>query len=270
MDKINNNKSVGLSDYHTHTQASPDSNENISNICKKAIDLGLREIAITDHYDCIYEKCKDVLKESIEYIESAKKEFGSQLKIKAGIEMGEANQFPDLESYALKYYKYDFILASIHNIRNHIDFYWMKNEPEKQKLISLYFDELIEICQTCDFDVLAHLTYPLRYEAFWNGIDISLYENQITKIFKLLIENGKGLEINTAAVRTEHYKELAPTIDLIKYYKSLGGEIITFGSDAHKAEHIAADFELALKAAKQAGFTKYAVYNNRTPSFINF
>lgn len=260
----------GLCDYHIHTEASHDSEENIYNICSVAVKAGLSEIAITDHYDCNYDKCKDILKKSVSLIEKAKDEYYPDLLIKTGIEIGEANQFPDIAAYAINNYDFDFILASIHNVRNRGDFYWMKNESDKKLLISTYFDELIEICKTCDFDVLAHLTYPLRYEAFWTGIEISDYDKQITEIFKLLAENGKGLEINTAALRTKNYKELSPTVDLIKYYKSLGGEIITLGSDAHKACDIAADFDIAVKAAKEAGFSRYATYSNRVPSFVNF
>ena len=54
------------------------------------------------------------------------------------------------------------------------------------------------MCKWGKFDILAHLTYPLRYI---NGIaklnvDISQYNEIISESFRLLIQNGKGIEIN--------------------------------------------------------------------------
>lgn len=40
-----------LFDYHTHTGFSCDSEESLERMCEKAIQLGLRELAITDHAD---------------------------------------------------------------------------------------------------------------------------------------------------------------------------------------------------------------------------
>ncbi len=36
-----------------------------------------------------------------------------------------------------------------------------------------------------------------------------------------------------------------PHPSVLRRYKELGGEIITVGSDAHKAEHIGYEFEIA-------------------------
>lgn len=259
-----------LSDYHTHTSASPDSEEKISNLCAAAVKAGLSEIAITDHYDCGNKECRDVIAASYPSIEYAISEFSPEIKIKKGIEIGQATQFPEDEEFVLKNYSFDFILGSIHNIRNHIDFYFMENESNPEELIKLYFDELIEMCEKCSFDVLAHLTYPLRYKAFINKIDLTLYDKQITRIFKLLAESGRGLEINTGGLRNPAFLKLSPTLELLKLYKSLGGEIITFGSDAHKAQDAAYGFDEALNAAKSAGFTRYAVYTNRVATLVNF
>ena len=38
-------------DYHVHCQNSPDSSEPLEEICKGAIDAGIKEIMVTDHYE---------------------------------------------------------------------------------------------------------------------------------------------------------------------------------------------------------------------------
>lgn len=259
-----------LADYHLHTEASPDSEEKVLNICSSALKAGLAEIAITDHYDCGYKECRNVISASFPSVEYASIEFGPEIPIKKGIEIGQATQFPEDEKFVLDNYSFDFILGSIHNIRGYTDFYFMESVPNPEELIKLYFDELIEMCEKCSFDVLAHLTYPLRYTAFLDKIDLTLYDKQITRIFKLLSDTGRGLEINTGGLRNPKFNSLSPTEDLLRLYKSLGGEIITFGSDAHKADDVATGFKTAVTAAKNAGFSRYAVYTSRIPSLVNF
>ena len=43
-----------IADYHTHSDFSSDSSTPLEENIKKAVDLGLREIAVTDHIDFDY------------------------------------------------------------------------------------------------------------------------------------------------------------------------------------------------------------------------
>ena len=53
----------------------------------------------------------------------------------------------------------------------------------------------------------------------------------------------------------------------LRRYKELGGEIITVGSDAHKAEHIGYEFEIAGELLKSCGFRYYTEFENRKAVF---
>ena len=259
-----------LADYHTHTEASPDSKENIFNVCSSAVKAGLSEICITDHFDCGYKECRDVIAASYAATARAALEFEPVLKVKRGAEVGEATQNHDDEKYLLDNYRFDCLLGSMHNIRGNVDFYFMDVLPDPEGMIRMYFEELIEMCETCDFDVLAHLTYPLRYKAFLGIKDLSLFDKEITRILRLVTDTGRALEINTGGVRNHDYRLTDPWEELVRLYKSLGGEMITFGSDAHTADVVAADFNVALNIAKSAGFTHYTVYNDRKPELVEF
>ena len=259
-----------LSDYHTHTEASPDSSENIFNLCAAAVKAGLSEICVTDHYDCGYPECRQVIAQSYPSIERAALEFGPVLTVKRGAEVGEATQCPEDEKFLLDNYRFDCLLGSMHNIRGNVDFYHMDVLPDPEGMIKTYFDELIEMCEEHDFDVLAHLTYPLRYKAFRGIKDLSIYDKEISRIFRLIVDSGRALEINTGGVRNHDYGLTDPWADIVKLYKSFGGELITIGSDAHTADVVAADFDTAVAIAKTAGFTHYAVYNDRVPTLVEF
>ena len=67
-------------------------------------------------------------------------------------------------------------------------------------LLDDYFKEMLEMCKWGRFDVLGHLTYPLRYIQGDCGIqiDLSTYKDIIREIFCTLIQKGKGIEINVS------------------------------------------------------------------------
>lgn len=86
-----------LYDYHTHSNNSTDGNNSVLEMCQSAVSKGLKEIAITDHFEPKkgnegYREYKpgvywmDVLK--------AKEIFKGRLKIKMGVELGQPINWP--------------------------------------------------------------------------------------------------------------------------------------------------------------------------------
>ena len=59
-----------------------------------------------------------------------------------------------------------------------------------------------------------------------------------------------------------------PTLQVLRWYRELGGEILTFGSDAHTADSIGSCFDVALKIAQAAGFTRLATFEKRKSGWI--
>jgi len=54
---------------------------------------------------------------------------------------------------------------------------------------------------------------------------------------------------------------------VLRWYRELGGEILTFGSDAHRPEDIASNFDVALEMARTVGFTHLARFEQRRVSW---
>ena len=82
----------------------------------------------------------------------------------------------------------------------------------------------------------------------------------IEEIFKVLIKNGKGIEINTCGMRL--YREPNPGIEILKLYNSVGGKLLTFGSDAHFDYHVGNNISEAMELACDLGFKKMSVFEN--------
>ena len=77
----------------------------------------------------------------------------------------------------------------------------------------------------------------------------------------------KVLEINTGGYKAG-LGVPNPTPDVIRRYRELGGEKITFGADAHKPEHIAFHFADAAAIAQEAGFRYYVRFKEKKPEYL--
>lgn len=113
-----------------------------------------------------------------------------------------------------------------------------------------------------------HLDYIARYipanSYTYNWHD---FNDLICLILKTIIEQGKGIEINTAGLKYG-MPEPNPCLDIVKMYNDLGGEIITVGSDAHEVKFFAYRFDVVADMLKNAGFNYYTIFNERKPEFI--
>lgn len=87
-------------------------------------------------------------------------------------------------------------------------------------LLEDYFTQMYEMCRRGGFDVLGHLTYPLRYICGEYGIQIDLrrFDDIIAQIFRTLIGGGMGIEINTSGLRQKYGRAL-PDLGFVKLYR---------------------------------------------------
>ena len=259
-------------DLHVHTDNSFDGNHSATFFCERAEFMDLRAIAFTDHCevdqfrgDSAYEK--RILQAFFE-ISKVRSAFRGKLLVLNGIELGQPVYDVETANEIIKRHDYDHIIGSVHNLRGGEDFYFMENLSldQAEKLLKEYFNEIINMIDWGGFDILAHLTYPLRY--FYSksnlNIDINKFKIQVDEILLRTAKSEKSLEINTAALR-QPLNKLSPEVDVLKRFKELGGKYISVGSDAHYAEHLAADIDMAYSAALEAGFDSITFFEKRTP-----
>ena len=95
--------------------------------------------------------------------------------------------------------------------------------------------------------------------------DFDVFKEMLIEILKKGIERNVGIEINTSGLSKRALNETLPSMNLLKLYRELGGEILTIGSDSHAAATVGSQFETALEMAKEAGFTNIYTFNKREP-----
>ena len=212
-----------------------------------------------------------VLEQSLEAVTAAKEQAAAAgLTLLCGMEMGQPNADFGLSAAVGADARLDFIIASLHELLDRPDFFCLDYSQENiPALMEQYFDQLYDICRLGKFDVLGHLTYPLRYIEGEAGIPVPLepYLEQIRCCFRALAENGKGIELNTSGYRQKYGKPF-PTLEYLKLYREQGGEVLTFGSDAHCAEDLAKGIAEGVELAKAAGFTRACYFVQRKPVYI--
>ena len=261
-------------DMHTHSKNSHDSECEVSALVDKAKKRGLSGFAVTDHCDIEYYETLDInsmTRDSLDDVVKINSE--TDLTVLRGIEIGEATWHKHIADQIIKKFDFDVVIGSVHAVKfdeyempySCINFAKMGKETA-EKYIGQYFEDVLKMIASCDFDILAHLTCPLRYinGKYEMGVDCKMYENKIKSILECIIERKIALEINTSCVyEGSKYCELMPEQWIIQMYKDMGGYLVTTGSDAHIAENLANNFDMLYDTLKQIGFKNAYYYKNR-------
>jgi len=262
-----------LVDYHVHTDNSFDSNVPMLKYCQRAIELGIKEIAFTEHFDLNpvdkglgYFSYIDYSRE----IEECREKYGDKLAVKKGLELGEPHLYQKEHTDFLKDKDFDFLLGSIHFIGDQVLHREYSPDEDEREVYLKYFEQVLETARKGTFHSLGHLDVlkryvPKRFREFY-ALD---YREVVREILKTVINRSCGIEINTSAFR-QGFDEPLPTVEIIRWYKELGGEILTIGSDAHHLRHLGQGLEQGIAIIKELGFKGIYTYTLGEPQFVGF
>ncbi len=265
---------MNLPDQHMHTTFSPDASKDatIESYIALAEKRGVKHLTFTDHADLLTRV--DLFKTIPDFDDFHQKlqslQATTDVHLHLGVELGYQPHAVDAMKALVKKHPFEFIIMSIHEA-DCKDLYGGEFFEDKTpyEAVERYFEIVLEAVQSdAPYDVFGHLDYIIRYGT------PPLYDYAFTKhqvmidaILKTIIENGKGIELNTSGLRY-NLKHMHPKNTVLKRYKDLGGSIITLGSDAHDPKDYQASFSLAIEYLKTCGFEKIALYKKRNPTFI--
>lgn len=265
---------MNLYDMHMHTLFSGDSKAKPFDMAQKACDLGLKGICFTDHLDIDYKETPGLFDLDIpaykKEISAVQKQFVDKLDIGWGIELGLQPYLAKKNQMVIEENSFDFVIGSTHVVKQ-IDIYFPPyyEGRDEDDCYREYFEETLKNAQSnVDFNVYGHLDYVVRYGPNKNKYySYEKFADVIDEILRTLISRGKGIELNMAGFKYG-LGHAHPTMETLKRYKELGGEIITLGSDGHAPEQMAWEFEKAPAILKEAGFEYFTVFKKRKPEFI--
>lgn len=266
-------------DFHMHTNFSGDSKAIPGHMIHSAVEKGLQTICFTDHNDPAFPYTPNETpgmfdldtKRYMNTMSELADLYKDKIHILRGVELGlQTHIYKEATEY-INSHPFDFVICSSHLCQGVDPFYkeFWEGRSTKTCLLS-YFEEIRQnVTHYSDFDVYGHLDYIVRYAPSKNAdFAFSDYSDIFEDILKKLIHNGKGIEVNSAGYRQGLHAP-NPCKEILKLYRSLGGEIITVGSDAHKPEDIASSFDQIETLLWDCGFRYYTMFQNRKPKFIS-
>jgi histidinol-phosphatase (PHP family) len=258
-------------DYHMHSNFSSDSGASMRTMCESAIQKGIPEIGLTEHYD-LHPKERPVFYRPEtwwEEIERIRKSLEGRLVLRAGVEIGEPHRFPGAVQTLLDRYPYDFVIGSLHYVGD--DFMFDNRLLARRgadEILQSYFLELGEMTRTAQFDILGHMDVPVRNgKPIWGGYDPQRYEAPIRIVLQNCIDRGIALDVNSGGLRRPA-NNLMPDLLILRWYREMGGQRLTLGSDAHTPGDVGLDLDQALKFIRESGLKFVTRYERRQASLL--
>lgn len=259
-----------LADYHVHTYYSDDSECPMERMLERAVHLGMDEVAFTEHVDYgvkTEENCD--YRRYFEETSRLRERYEGRVTIRTGIEFGVQTHTIPLFRKDFEQHDFDFVILSNHQVGNkefwNQAFQKGKSQDEFQKA---YYEAIREAAQNYkEYSVLGHLDMIKRYDLCGEYPDERILDI-VEQIFRMIIPEGKGIEVNTSCFRYG-LKDLTPSKNILKLYRSMGGEIVTIGSDAHEAAHLGTYVPEAKEILKGLGFRHFCTFDKMKPIFHN-
>lgn len=267
-------------DTHVHSEYSwdtggptdPTAVGTMARTCARAVRIGLPAVIFTEHLDFSgwIAAPEDFLEHERHLIDSnglmqpplmdvegyyrsierCRRAF-PELRILTGVEFGQ----PHLDGVAaaahLDLSDLDRVNGSLHTLpfRGH------RSEPttlfrqlEPDEVIWTYLAEVPRMVAGGNFEVFTHIDYAVRY---WpveehGPFDPRPFEEGFREAMRAIAESGRALEMNTG-------RPLRPWIP--QWWSEEGGRAVSFGSDDHNTEGLAANFPEATALLEHFGFS---------------
>ncbi|MFX1309443.1 MAG: histidinol-phosphatase HisJ, partial [Promethearchaeota archaeon] len=261
-----------LEDWHTHNELCRHAEGKIEDYIKKAIELKLDLIGISDHFPYEYLENSSLLIKEVPYqeysmrlneidsylssIEKLKIKYNNEIQIRKAFEI---DYFRSQEEILKKYFKntsdkLDYILGSVHILHGKSRlfafddrrFLSMYREYESIDIIYLeYYQKLQDMINSKEFnfDILSHFDLPKKYNKRANNKELVM--NEAIKTLELAKRADLTIEINTGGLRKE-INEQYPSEEIIKEMFNLDISVL-LGSDAHHPNDLGYEFNIMIK-----------------------
>lgn len=245
-------------DYHMHTPLCRHATGEPVEYARRAREIGLKEIGFTDHSPMAQDDFDDwrmldcQLNSYIAAVELARQEV-PEVRILIGLEVDFLpGHEPWIQALAARH-EWDYFIGSVHYISDHwaIDnprfiSRWKEHQPFD--VWQKYFKLLTQAASSGLFDIVGHADLPKKFNIRPEQDCRPMFDDFLGAAAR----SGIAMELNTAGLRKD-CKEIYPSRQILEM--AFDRRIpITFGSDAHAPEEVGANFEAAVRLARDVGY----------------
>ena len=258
-----------LADCHVHSSVSADAEVPMAELARLAVEAGLDEVCFTDHVEPkVVFGAEPKWNAMTAEFEAAQRAMGDRIHLRLGMELGDApRDFGEAECLVREASELDFIIGSIHCLTPELggmNLYHYEPADEREAYIGIedYLSQVKRLADWGKFQVLGHLTVPLRYfyRRGLTQLTFDPYEDQVREILRTLIHQGCGIELNTNLG-----DDPVPGAKWLRVYRELGGEILTLGSDTHRPESIGRGIREGQELLRACGFEQFCTFERQQP-----
>ncbi|MCI8325285.1 MAG: histidinol-phosphatase HisJ family protein [Clostridia bacterium] len=257
-------------DCHSHCEHSHDSSTPARVMLDGAIAKGAGYLALTDHCD---RDCQLIdgfqwvrqidLDAHFSSLERLKDEYKGKIELGIGLEMGYYAPADALYSDITGKYHTDVLINSVHMVGAQDCYDRSYFDCGRAEAYGEYLRAVAASVQApYDYDIIGHIGYVARKSPYEDrALKYGEFPDMIDSILKSIIDKGKALEVNGRGTDTP----FIPESDIVRRYRELGGELITFGSDAHNPDWLLINYDKVVEALKAMGFKYIFRYLNHRP-----
>lgn len=241
--------------------------------CVRAVRIGLPALFFTEHLDVpdawraepedLMPHQQGLLNDSgrvdfapldaagyLDAVDRMRREFPA-LRIHTGVEFGQPHRFAAQAAQIVDLSLLDRVLGSLHTLDlggGVAEPRTLFREHDPAVVLHGYLDEVAVMARGSDaFDVFTHIDYAVRS---WptetaGPFDPRPFEEAFRAAMRSIAESGRALEMNT--------RRLWPWIP--QWWAEEGGTAVSFASDAHTPDALAANFHEATAMLEHFGFT---------------
>lgn len=264
-----------LIDIHLHSSFSFDSEEKIENYLSAARSAGVPAIGFSEHYDydALIDGANITVADIPGYVDGLKslKARYENPEILCGIEFGYRDFAVGHYRQLIERYNFDYVINSVHTLEGRGDCFhdaFFEGRTLKESYADYFKAVLESVRADFDYQIVGHIGYVSRYRTGdGSRIFYKNFADIIDEILSEIIKRGKCLEINTSTGNSKGC--FLPDCDIIERYLQLGGEILSFGSDAHRAADYLRKHNELSEYLKSVGVKRLFYYKDRRPVAYN-
>lgn len=256
-----------LIDLHNHTPLCNHATGTPQSYAAAAFAQGCKVFGFSDHAPMDFDQKYRMSFAQMPLYEAQILELQEFYKGKMEVKLGyEVDFIEDLMDARVLDAKVDFLVGSVHFLRG-----WGFDNPEfiggfRSKEIDSLWQEYftaIEASAKCGkFDIIGHIDL------------LKIFNHRPTKDIRLLAASAVKavkaanlvVELNLAGLR-KPCNELYPCDQVLELLTENDIDI-TISSDAHAAEQVGANYDIALDKMRQFGFTKLAYFTKRDKAYL--
>ena len=256
-------------DLHNHTTRCNHAEGTIDEYIQRAIELGIDIYGFSEHapmdFDPEYRLAFEEMKAYTQDVSEAKERYRDKIKILLGYEV---DYLPGHMDERVLHAKIDYLIGSVHFIDK-----WSFDNPEFisgyenrdiDEIWQAYFEATEAMAKSGKFDIVGHLDL-IKVFKYMPKQDTRLLAKDALHAIK---KSNMVLELNTAGLR-KPVEEIYPSKALLEEAYALDIPI-TFASDAHSVGQVGFGYDKVIALAKEVGYSKAVIFEQRDRELIIF